>query len=140
MKIHLFAALGFLMAVDCPAQGLYPLRTMTDSLHIRVVAVQNRLALEWLDREPDGKGRKRDFMTITDLRLDDADLVLSYAPNKVRKDCLLSVGLGLRPDDGTEVFEPKTGELFETDLPTGKQITLLDGTEHTLELGRNYML
>lgn len=129
-----------LLAASCPAQKLYPLDKATDSLRIRVVAAQNRLALEWLDREPGGKGRKRDFMTITDLRLDDADLVLDYAPDKVRKGFLLAVSLGLRPDGGDDIFEPPTSETPETDLPTGKRITLLDGTERTLELGRTYTL
>ncbi len=128
------------LSLAATAQRLYPLRTATDSLRIRVVAAQNRLALEWLDREPGGKGRKRDFMTITDLRLDDADLVLDYAPNKVHKGLLLSISLGLRPDGGDEIFEPSTSETPETDLPNGKRITLLDGTERTLELGRTYTL
>ncbi len=139
-KYCLFIGFFLLLAIQCPAQQLYPLDTATDSLRIRVVAAQNRLALEWLDREPDGKGRKRDFMTITDLRLDDADLVLAYAPEKMRKDFLLSVGLSLRSLDDDEIFDPKPSETLESDLPTGKQITLLDGTERSLELGRTYIL
>jgi len=140
MKKHcLPILLGLFWIVYCPAQNLYPLDTATDSFHIRVVAAQNRLALEWLDRAANG-ARKRDFMTVTDIRLDDADLVLTYAPEKVKKDFLLSVGISLRTDEGGEIFEPKANETVESDAPGGKQITLLDGTERTLELGRTYTL
>lgn len=130
----------FLLPALAPAQRLYPLKTSTDSLRIRVGVVQNRLALEWLDRDPAGKGRKGDFMTITDLRLDDADLVLDYAPDKVRKDFLLAVALGLRPDGSEETLDPSAAEVLEGEVPNGKRITLLDGTERSLEPGRTYTL
>ncbi|HNG91106.1 MAG TPA: hypothetical protein PK858_12905, partial [Saprospiraceae bacterium] len=141
-RYSLFAALSLslLLPLRADAQGLHPLKTVTDSLRIRVVALQNRLALEWLDRDPAGKGRKGGFMTITDLRLDDADLALDYAPDKVRKGFLLSVGLSLRADGTDEVLEPPAGEVLEGDVPGGRRITLLDGTERSLELGRTYTL
>lgn len=139
-KHFIVTCFTLLLAFTAAAQRLYPLRTATDSLRIRVVAAQNRLALDWLDREPGGKGRKRDFMTITDLRLDDADLVMDYAPDKVRKGFLLSVGLSLRADGSDETFTPSADETADTDQPSGRRITLLDGTERTLELGRTYTL
>lgn len=140
MRHKLALLLPLLLPLAAPAQRLYPLRTATDSLRVRVIAAQNRLSLEWLDREPGGKNRKRDFMTITDLRLDDADLVLDYAPDKVGKGMLLSVGIALRPDGSDETFTPSSDETPEADLPNGKRITLLDGTERSLELGRSYTL
>jgi len=140
MHHKLALLITLLLPLAATAQRLYPLRTATDSLRVRVIAAQNRLSLEWLDREPGGKGRKRDFMTITDLRLDDADLVLDYAPDKVDKGMLLSVGIALRPEGSDETFTPSSDETPETDLPVGKRITLLDGTERSLELGRTYTL
>ncbi len=120
-------------------QPLYPLRNSTDSLRFKVITQGNRLALEWLD-QPNGSPRKSDWMTINNLQLDDADLVLDYKPDKTRKGFLLVVALQLRPDQSGETYLPAPGETADRELPEGKQITLLDGTERFLEYGQSYTL
>jgi hypothetical protein len=120
-------------------QQLYPLRVSTDSLRFKVVAQGNRLALEWLDQAA-GNARKSDWISINSLRLDDADLVMDYQPEKTRRGFLLAVALQLRPDGTGETYQPAPGETTDRELPEGKQITLLDGTERFLEYGQSYTL
>jgi hypothetical protein len=140
MKQHILLVLLCFSGSHLAAQQqLYPLRVSTDSLRFKVIAQGNRLALDWLD-QPAGNPRKSDWMTINSLRLDDADLVMDYKPDKTRKGFLLAVGLQLRPDQTGETYLPTPGETDDRELPESKQITLLDGTERFLEYGQTYTL
>lgn len=139
MTKPIFSLFACLALVQIAFAQQYPLRVRTDSLRFKVVTQGNRLAVDWLDRPASGS-KKGELATLNGLRLDDADLVLDYQPERLRKDFLLVLGLQLRPDDGGDIYQPAKEETMEQELPTGKQITLLDGTERILEYGKTYTL
>ncbi len=131
-----FALLVLLQTLGLSAQTLYPLKIRIDSVRFRVVATDTGLSLEMLEQQLG----QRDFIVVSGVRLDDADLAVQYQSDQSKKGFATRVDLSLRPRDG-ELLTPQAYEIG-TLAPTavGPRTGWLDVNERLLEPESEYTL
>ena len=124
------------------AQKLYPLRFLDDSVRFQLVVREGRLALQWVDGPPVWQ-KGRDFPEIQEVRLEESDLMVEYAPVATSSSLSFRLTLRVSAADGP-IVAPADYDVSETPAAIGKtnlnRQTWQDAAETLFVPGRTYTL
>ncbi|MBC7777521.1 MAG: hypothetical protein H7246_18960 [Phycisphaerae bacterium] len=140
MKYILTFYFGLISCSSAFSQSLFTLQEVVDSLPFQVIVQSGKLAISFAGPEH----RKLRYLTVDNLYLSDADLLLEYHPHGIPKTLELQPLIELREASGRLIqigqSSLSSDQALSVKTPVAGRIVWLDATETALELGAYTLL
>lgn len=139
MKYIITFCLGLIGCSSSISQSLFTLQEVVDSLPFQVIVQSGKLVLSFAGAE---HGKLR-YLTVDNLYLSDADLLLEYHPRDIPKDLELQPSIELRKAGGRLIQlgqSSVSNQAFRVESAVAGRIVWLDATETSLEIGAYTLL